>query len=108
MSDLLRTLVTTKARPPLERPPLGDQGIYPLPGINERDDPRFNGREGRGEHRQYRDDRGFLPNPGWHHQDDRRAQFNDDHHDPHQGDRLMHTWPLRLEFPHFDGENPTR
>jgi hypothetical protein len=96
---MLHTLVTTQVRPPLERPPLDDQGLFPLPIIPRRDDLRVRGRD--------RKDRGFVPNPGWHHQDDRHAQFDDDHHNHHLGDRLMQTRPLRLEFPRFDGENPT-
>jgi hypothetical protein len=98
VSDMLLTLVTTQARPPPERPPLGDQGVFPLPVIPGREDQRVHGRD--------RDDREFIPNPGWHHQDNRRAQFDGDNHDHYQRDRFMQPRPLRLDFPRFDGENP--
>jgi len=104
MSDLLRTLVTTHARlppPPHHVAP----GLFPPQENVGHDVPPAPGLEARVEPRQGRDDRGFFGNPGWHHQDDRRLQF-DDQQDLQPGDRLLTTRALRLDFPRFDGSNP--
>lgn len=69
VTDMLRTLVTTHAVPPPERPPVANPGIFPILG---QDDHHINGREGRREPRFECDDQ------GWHHQDDRRDHFDDD------------------------------
>lgn len=112
-SEMLRTLVATQTRPPPEGPPFADAPPYQLPFVPGRDERRLHAhdghdrRDGHDDRRQDRDDRKAFDNEGWNHRDVQRFQFEDDHQDPNREDKLLQTHPLRLDFPLFDGENPS-
>jgi hypothetical protein len=104
ISEMLRTLVTAPPRPLPDRPFLPDPPPHHIPVIP--DHIRQHGFEAPMDHRLDREERRFADNVGWNQPEDHRARFDDMHQEHHQGDRLFHPRPLRLDFPRFDGENP--
>lgn len=103
---MIHTLVTSQTQSPSKRPPLVESPPYPLPALLGHDDHRYHGLDGCNDQCHDCDDRQFVDNNGWNHQDDRHAPFKANHDLPPR-DIMLQSHPLQLDFPHFNGENPT-
>jgi len=113
LSDLLRTVLQNQTRPPPEDRPVDGRGPPPpyYQGRHDRHPPGFE----RHDDREDRDD--FLPprprqdhddqdrRPGRDHRHDGRD--DDDYNDNFREERHIRTRSLRLDFPRFNGENPS-
>jgi len=108
LTELLQNVLQTQNAASPDRPPDDRERAHPPPAVPDRPNHRALGqdhrdaREERQDHREAREERRDRRD----HREERWDQ-DDDFYGHHRDDRTIHTRAVRLDFPRFDGENPS-